>query len=454
MILVLGIINSTAQITFQKTYGYSDADYGYSVKQTIDGGYLLLGQTPTSGGAFSNAYLIKTNQYGDTTWTKQFGDNLHNVQGWDVYQLPSGEYLLKNDYNQTLGMNIIKLDINGNIIWNKLYANNGSGSYGGIDTAIGGGYVFLGQKFNTGHWNTYVLRTDINGDSIWGKEYGTLDSIGLSIKTTSSGYVICGGTSLYSSQHNVLMKIDAYGNRLWTRIYNSTGGYSFANAIDVTSDGGFIFAGTTTTTFSSLEDVSLTKTNSQGNFQWTKTFGGSDYDAAFSVKQTSDHGYAILGVTKSMGDTYGDFYLIKTDSSGIEQWHKTFGGSASETGRSLALTSDGGFALLGNTMSFGEGLFDFYFVKTDSAGILSVNDISKDEFNLYPNPTSEKLKIKNEESKIKSICVYNLLGEKVNIQKFETANQIELDVSSLTNGIYFIQLQEIKNSSVKKFVKQ
>ncbi len=455
MVLALSISNSSAQIIFHKTYGFSDADYGYSVKQTLDGGYILLGQTPSTGGAYSNAYLIKTNQYGDTTWTKQFGDNIHSVQGWDVYQLLTGEYLLSIGYNLNLGMNLIKTTSTGNIIWNKFYAGSVFNTYGCIDTAIGGGYVFLGKTFNTGHWNTYVLRTNINGDSVLGKTYGTQDSVGLSIRTTSNGYVICGGTSQYSSYKNVLMKIDNAGNRIWTKLYGLSSSYNLANSLDVTNDGGFVFTGKLTSTFSSPEDVFLTKTNSLGVAQWTRTYGGSDIDIGFSVKQTSDHGYAILGVTQSMGNTAGDFYLIKTDSLGFEQWHNTYGGIGSETGYCLASTSDGGYALFGNTWSYGAGFSDYYFVKTNSAGVTAnINDLAKNEFSIFPNPTTGKFKIDNGELNIKNIYIYNLLGEKVFVQESETVNPIELDVTSLTRGIYFMQLQESNNSSVRKFVKQ
>lgn len=457
LILFLGITTSQAQITFQRTYGTSSADYGRSVTQTLDGGYLLLGDEPVFGGAYTNSHLIKTNQYGDTTWTKSFGDSIHGVQGWDVCQLPNGDILIKSGYNQNVGMNIIKMDSSGTVIWNKFFANSGYYSYGGIDTAVGGGYVFLGQAFSSGHWNTYVLRTDANGDSIWGKSFGYPDTIGLSIKTTNNGYVICGGSSNYPAQHNVLTKIDTSGNRVWTKLSGGTA-YDIAYSLATTNGGGFVFVGTTTATFPSPEDVALTKTDSQGNVQWTRTYGGNDVDVGYSVRQTPDGGYAILGVTQSMGNTFGDFYLIKTDAMGFEQWHKTYGANASETGYCLALTSDGGYAMLGHTQSFGAGNFDFYFVKADSAGnVTSINDISKDEFSLYPNPTSGKLKIRNAELKIQNINIYNLLGEKVFVQKVESVNpssEIEINVSSFTNGIYFLQLQADNNSYVRKFTKQ
>ncbi|MBL0051903.1 MAG: hypothetical protein IPP29_10540 [Bacteroidetes bacterium] len=241
LILILGVTNSQSQITFQRTYGTSSADYGHAVVQAFNGDYFLLGDEPVFGGAYTNSHLIKTNQYGDTIWTKSFGDSIHGVQGWDVYQVPTGELLLKSGYNQNIGMNIIKIDTSGTVIWNKMFANSGYYSYGGIDTAVGGGYVFLGQAFSFGHWNTYVLRTDVNGDSIWGKSFGSPDTIGLSIKATTNGYVICGGSSNYPSQHNVLMKIDTSGNRVWTRLSGGTA-YDIAYSLATTNGGGFVLS--------------------------------------------------------------------------------------------------------------------------------------------------------------------------------------------------------------------
>jgi hypothetical protein len=102
--------------------------------------------------------------------------------------------------------------------------------------------------------------------------------------------------------------------------------------------------------------------------QWNKTYGGTDKDYAAALVQTSDGGYALAGGTTSFGSGLDDFWLVKTDSSGDQQWNKTYGGTAYDFGNDLVQTTDGGYALAGGTYSFGAGISDFWLIKTDDNG--------------------------------------------------------------------------------------
>ncbi len=108
---------------------------------------------------------------------------------------------------------------------------------------------------------------------------------------------------------------------------------------------------------------------SLGPERWARTFGGYDYDYAASVAQTSDGGYILAGVTFSSGAGSQDAYLVKTDSSGVEQWSNTFGGADHDYALSVAQTSDGGFVLAGSTESFGAGSTDAYLVKPERSRV-------------------------------------------------------------------------------------
>ncbi len=145
----------------------------------------------------------------------------------------------------------------------------------------------------------------------------------------------------------------------------------WGNSLIQTSDGGYAIAGTTTSFGAGLSDAYLVKLDANGNLQWTKSIGGKDFEDGYALIQTSDGGYAIAGQTNSFGAGGYDVYLVKLDAHGNLQWTKTIGGEKDDVGlMSLIQTSDGGYAIAGATNSFGAGNGDVYVVKLDANGNL------------------------------------------------------------------------------------
>ena len=138
--------------------------------------------------------------------------------------------------------------------------------------------------------------------------------------------------------------------------------------VSPTQDGGYLAVGVTSSYGEGQEDVYLVKTDSAGEVQWTKTYGGPENDLGWSVRETPD-GYVIAGFTQSFGNGEFDFYLIKTDLDGEIKWSETYGGEGNDRCWALALTNDGGFVLAGETTSMGAGKEDFCLVKADSLGV-------------------------------------------------------------------------------------
>lgn len=149
----------------------------------------------------------------------------------------------------------------------------------------------------------------------------------------------------------------------WEKTFGGIG-TDVALSVQQTSDGGYIMAGITTSYGAGLRDFWLVKTDEEGEEEWNKTFGGPMQDAAQSVQQTSDGGYIIAGITEYGGEG-GDFWLIKTDGLGEEEWSKTFGGTDGDQATSVQQTSDGGYIIAGGTMSKGAGEFDVWIIKLE-----------------------------------------------------------------------------------------
>ena len=205
----------------------------------------------------------------------------------------------------------------------------------------------------------------------WQKTFGGSDiySSHFVQQTADGGYIIVGETSSFSTGNCdvYLIKTDPNGNSQWQKAFGGSEwdkGYS----VQQTSDGGYVISGMTYSFGAGESDVYLIKTDPNGNSQWQKAFGGNDYDIGYPVQETADGGYIIAGETLSFGAGNYDVYLIKTDPNGNSQWQKTFGASGWDWGRSVQQTADGGYIIAGRTDSFGAGQDDVYLIKTEPNG--------------------------------------------------------------------------------------
>jgi hypothetical protein len=324
------IFNITfAQTTFQMALGGSQEEFGYSIQKTRNNGFICAGRTFSFGTGGWECYLVRLNSQGDTIWTKTYGNVLY-----DEFQ--------------------------------------------DVDTTSDGGFIAVGHTTTTDFAaNVYLIKTDSNGVHQWSKEYGGANGLsdkGYSVSQTSDGgYIISGTTASFGSGGDdmYVIKTTSTGNISWTSVIGTAGVNEAGREVQQTNDGGYIVAGYTDGIGQSFYDVLLVKLNSTGVVQWKKTYGGSSYDFAYTVQQTSDNGFIIGATTNSFGAGNWDAYLIKTDVNGNLTWSKTYGMSGEDRAQSARQTADGGYILCGRSSSFGFGSFDAILYKTDANGILS-----------------------------------------------------------------------------------
>ena len=198
---------------------------------------------------------------------------------------------------------------------------------------------------------------------------GTNDDYSFSIiQTSDGGYAVLGETKSFGAggADLLVLKLTSSGGFSWARTFGGTGS-DYPCSIVQTSDGGYAVGGYTESFGAGDYDFLVLKLTSSGGLSWAKTFGGTDYDGAYSMIQTSDGGYALAGATISFG-AGGDFLVLKLTSSGGLQWAKTFGGTSLDYAWSIIQTSDGGFAVAGYTNSFGAGGYDLFVLKLGPDG--------------------------------------------------------------------------------------
>jgi len=245
-------------------------------------------------------------------------------------------------------------------------------AYAAIQTTDGG-FVMAGETWSyaTRDLDFWLLKFNAEGTKEWSRSVE--DSSGNSqavIQTTDGGYAMVGKSWSIGTGVLLLAKFNAEMEYQWRKGYGGGSSSTRASSGIQTADGGFVLAGSTKFPVTDHDDFYMIKTDESGKVQWERTFGGAEDDMAFSIIETMDGGYALVGRTDSYGSGGTDAWLVKTDAEGKSQWMQTYGGSAADVARVVIQTTDGGYALTGETNSYGAEQADFWLVKTDASGTI------------------------------------------------------------------------------------
>ena len=286
--------------TFRDVYGAK------SVRQTVDGGYILAGRK-----------LIKTDMNGNEEWNRTFNGMFNSV-----LQTSDGGFIGAGANDTGMGDYhpdgwLIKTDENGNEQWNRTFRGNGfdgSGYINSIQHANDGGFVLAGRRRATpdtegGAW---LIKVDSNGNELWNRTFGewntTFGGRGEEaysvLQTKDGGYILSGYGFL-------LIKTDANGNMQWgiNRKFKGKDA-AVAHSVHLTDDGGYIIAVEAHSWGGSNKDSWLIKVNGTGNEQWNMTLGREQNSDARSIQRTKDGGYIVTGRKYfSTGGSYA--WLIK-----------------------------------------------------------------------------------------------------------------------------------------------
>ena len=405
--LVLFTLIVNAQIVaFQKSYTGGSSNF---IMQTTDEGYISVGETDSSGIGNLDIVLVKTNSSGDVLWTKSYG-GLGNESGQSISKTSDGGYIVTG-YTNTSGAGssdiiLLRTDSVGTILWTK--------TIGGVDNDYGysvfqesdGSFVIDAGTTSFGNFggasnleDFYLIKTDSLGNLIWTKVIGTtgIDHCSVAKKTTDKGFFLIGSNTYYASPsiYDVfIVKTDSLGNVEWSKTFGGNN-WDLGYAGQQTIDGGYIICGTTKSFGSGSEDLYLLKIDGTGNLLWSKTISvngningviiGSDTKST-SIQQTTDGGYIISGDRDTLSGPGQDIFLLKTDSIGNVINAKIYnngGGAFLKKSYSVSQTTDGGVILSGIDY-FNTGIF--YLIRTDS--ICNSNCIEYDVLTTLTNPTT------------------------------------------------------------------
>ena len=466
---------SRAQITFERTYGGTDRDDAKSVQQTLDGGYILAGTTESFGLGVRDVYLVKTDSLGNIVWERTYGSTVGD-NGFSVQQTLDGGYVVVGWSGAGGGSEdvyLVKTDSLGNMLWEMLYGGSLEDRGFSVQQTLDGGYIVTGWKFSGGMpVDVYLVKTDSLGSVLWERTYGygtnPVQWAHDVQQTSDGGYIIAGTTTsgVVMDSHNVyVIKTNPLGNVVWERTYG--GSYEDdANSVRQTSDGGYIITGATQSFRPDTADVYLIKIDFLGNILW-ETTPGSGF-SGWSVRQTPDGGYIIAGSTTSLGAGATAVYLVKTDFLGNALWDRAYGGSSWDYGYSGHQTLDGGYVVAGWTRSFGAGGDDVYLIKTDTLGQVVGIEEESSRFNVQgsrfellqnaPNPFHGGTVIGYSLPVAGSVTleVYDITGRLVetlvNKRQERGSFQVQWDSKDNSSGIYFYRLHAGEFRDTKKMI--
>ncbi|MDI6840536.1 MAG: T9SS type A sorting domain-containing protein [bacterium] len=256
-------------------------------------------------------------------------------------------------------------------LWTKTYGGGSDDCGYSVQECAGGGFIIAGGtwSFGAGEDDVYLIRTDANGDTLWTKTYGgTNCDWGWSVyECAGGGFIIAGETKSFGAGDAdvYLVRTDANGNPLWTKTYGGAN-YDAAYSVGKCAGGGFIITGETRSFGAGGREVWLLRTDANGDTLWTKTYGGADDDVGCSVIECAGGGFIIAGCTWSFGAGSADVWLIRTDANGNTLWTKTYGGANFDVGMSVHQCADSGFIMAGYyTPSSSE---DVYLIRTKANG--------------------------------------------------------------------------------------
>jgi hypothetical protein len=467
LILCGNALSQAPDTAWTKNYHRGGYDCATSIRQTADDGFIIVGTSQMIDDDYSQIYLVKTDQYGDTMWTKVLGEQVHHEANC-VQVDPNGGYVIggsKLVSSDTLEYAyIIKTDDNGDTVWTYLFGGSWGTYVNYITCTPDSGYIFTGRRYNPGRFmDVFVHKIDVNGDSVWARFYGgdDYDQGNCVEPTAESGFVIVGLT--WSFGHGMydyyMIRINNDGDTLWTRTFggsSSDKGY----CVKQTADGGFILCGDSN---SFIEFAILAvKTDSLGEIEWQQVFHtGTQGDHCRSVQQTSDGGY-IFGGFSTVQYHSDDYRFIRTDANGDSIWIKAVGDIRSDRAYCVLQTSDGGYILAGETTTDGADGGDYYVVKLNPhpTGI-EANEAVPSSFLLsqnYPNPFNALTTIRYDLSAPSrvTIDIYDLIGRRVEtlICREQPAgrHQVTWNAENCSSGIYFYKIQAGELATTKKMI--
>jgi hypothetical protein len=371
---------------FMNIFGGNDFDNGNLVRQTNDGGYIIVGESRSTDFGETGVCLLKIDSIGEQEWFQtygfEWGGNTNSGTGNSLSLNNDGGFIIVGKTATGTGLYgssliLLKINSEGTEDWRKIIDPNDNGSsssQGSVGYSIknsdDGGYVIAGKYY---HYNwgdkAWLLKVNINGNVEWENTFDVQGTDNWAdnnilydvVNAHDGGYIAVGQIDRDNEQEKVwLVKVDENGAEVWNKDldeYHNNAGYS----LSVTFDGGYVIGAVLG------YQSGIIKVDDNGDETFSSQFNtGEQVEKVCSIEETFDNGFILF----SENTNQRQLNLIKTNTSGQMVWLRQFGNDEvlTEIGGSASQTSDGGFIITGGTTRYNSEDYDILIIKTDPQG--------------------------------------------------------------------------------------
>jgi len=444
--LISAVLGAQSTIQFRQIYGTNGTEYGYSVKSCPDQGYILAGSTSSSN--VTDGYLVRVDSLGLVMWSKTYGwENIDVMRSIRI--LPDSGYIVAG-FTNSKGNGaydgwLMRTDKNGDTLWNSFFGGGDWDLFYDVYPTYDSGFVMTGGTWSIGNGqeDLWVMKTDKNGQMIWSKTYGgNKQDQGRGVIETSDSLIAVAGFSYSRSDtlgESWILRMDQNGDTLWSRSIPA-----FSNTLDE--------ARGICQTYNDLVICGINKATSgvnngyayaldfSGNFRYDLAFGSTNVNLETNaIIESKQGGLALTGKT-SLVDANGDFHFFQASN-----WFATnYGTLEPDEAFSIDNTRDSGYVMLGFTEGHNSFLPNMYLIKVDKYGAaIGVLDIREPEpagsISIFPNPANDLLIIRSDSESAFSAVLIDMNGKQIQIAT-TTSSVLSIEVLSIPNGLYMLQM--------------
>ena len=457
ILVVVIVLEAYSQVVYENLYQDKGAYSGTSIKPTTDNGYIITGFCNPTGAFFGQDLLaLKIDSLGDVMWAKNFG-GVSSDYGREIIQSVDGGYLVVGDISNgstaSRDVFIVKMDENGNELWSKIIGDTLGDRGAGIVENMSDSTIVIAASVND--LNYCLIKLNKLGDTLWTKTYpDTVNIMSLS-KTSDGGFVACG---IEVGDKGFVSKLDVNGNVDWKKSF--FGGENLMKCFEI-ANGNIAVVGR------SLLNSPPPKTDGimrildglDGEELMANTYGGSLTDDFNDGIETPDGNFVFVGVSYFSSQPYDQdqFYIVKTDEDGAVLWERDFGADFpdSEIGFSICNASDGGYIACGQRVTNGEAHL-FVIKISESGSTVSIKEtIVPTVFSIYPNPATTYFTLDFEESISKNtiIDVLNIEGRSVYKTRLDNGeSKVKVNCESFARGVYLVRVNENNKIITNKII--